>query len=238
MPYQQLTREDLRTRLQARYEDASFWTPEEADDAINEALCTWGMLTGRWKRRLVLNTAANTYEYAFPATITYGMRVTYNGQPMSPSARVDLDLGRPNWRQESTATGNGVPNRPILWAPVSLGLIWIWPTDAAGHNALVLDGVSTTPQLTDDAQYVDLAEADLSPLLGFCLHVLAFKKGGPWFQKTQGYFRDFIEAAAVENSLITTAQWYRRYMGLDRRDLKPYKGAPTSVAALAPGSGA
>lgn len=238
MAYQSLTLAQLRARLEARVESVPFWVDAEANDAINEALLTWGMLTGRWKTRVVLATTPGTVDYALPSAMTYRMRVAFNGHPLSPSALADLDLGRPDWRTETTADGGSVPSRPTLWAPLSLNLIYIWPADAAGGNSLVVDGVATTPVLTADGQYVDLAEADISTLLGFALHVLTYKKGGPWFAATQGLFRAFVEAAAAENSLITTTQWYRRFAGLDMRDLQPVSNQPSSVGQLVPGGGA
>lgn len=233
MAYQQLTRAQLRTRLEARVESVPFWTTPEANDAINEALQFWGLLTGRWKRREILTSTANTYELALPGALTYRMRVTFNGLPMSPTSRAELNDGRYRWRQETSADGGDVPNRPMLWAPVSLSLIYIWPMDAYGHNSFLLDGVSATPVLVTDGQYVDLGEEDVNVLLGYALHTLTFKLGGPRFAATMDLFKATLAAAAAENALITTSQMYRQVMGLDRRDLKPFRVATASVADLA-----
>ncbi len=119
-----------------------------------------------------------------------------------------------------------------LWAPVSLTLIYIWPADGVGHNALTADGVSATPQLVNNADFVDLAEADVSVLLGCALHLVSFKKGSLWFQATLPYFVAFLRAAAEENALISTSQAYRRFMGLIHRDQKPLDNAPSSVGAM------
>lgn len=237
MPYQSLTLAQLRTRLKDRYESTAFWSDSQANQAINESLLTYGMLTGRWKRRLILSTTAYTYELALPTTMVYRMRLAWNGYPLSPSSLQDLDLGRPNWRKETISDGGDVPTRPTLWAPISLMLIYIWPQDVSSHNSYLVDGVSATPTLDADGDYVDLAEADVSVLLGFALHVLTYKKGGPAFAATQPLFRAFIEAAATENSLITTSQWYRKYLGLDDHSLRRLKGQPSPVSALVPSQG-
>jgi hypothetical protein len=214
---------EIRDRLRERAEFKPFWDLDEARDAFNEALLTWNLLTGQWKRRLTLATVANQYEYAISALMLYRMRVTYNTLPLSPSSREELNNGRPNWRQETTTTGNDVPTRPMLWAPISLQLIYIWPADAAGGGTLTLDGVSATPQVVEDGDTVDLEAAHLTTLLGFALHVLTFKKGGPFFAATLPFFKTFLEEAADENDLILTSQIYRQVMGLDRRDLKPFR---------------
>ena len=229
MAYQQLTLTDLRARLNSRIESVPFWTTPELDDAINEALQFWGLLTSRWKRRATIETSANTYDFALPAALTYGMRVTFNGLPLAVTTRKELDWGRPNWRQESSVTGGDVPTRPTLWAPVSLAYIYIWPMDAYGHNSLLCDSVDATPELLVAGQYVDLGEEDVTLLLDYALHALAFKRDDVTFQSTMDLFRALLAAAGQENSLITTSQVYRQLMGLDRRDLKPFREAPSSL---------
>lgn len=237
MPYTQLSLLQLRTRLKDRVERVAFWSDAQANDAINEALLTYGMLTGRWKRRVVLATTANQYELALPSTMVYRMGLTWNGQPMTPTTLEDLNLARPNWRQEKVTDGGSVPTRPTLWAPVSLMLVYIWPQDVSNHNGYGVDGVSATPTLSADGDYVDLSDADISVLLGFALHVLTYKKGAEDFEASLGYFRDFIVAAAEENSLITTSQWYRQFMGRDDRSFKRLTGQPSPVATLVPNNG-
>lgn len=232
MAYQSLTLAQLRTRLQNRYESVPFYSAAEANDAINESLLTWGMLTGRWKRTLVIPTTANTYELGLPATMVYGMRVSFNGKPLTPTSQTGLDLGHPGWRTQTTGSGGGVPTKPSLWCPVSLQLLYIWPMDAAGHNSWTIDGVSATPTLSADGDYINLPEADVSTLLGFALHVLTLKKGGAWFAASMPLFNAFIDAAAAENSLITTSQWYRQFMGRRGQDLHMLKGFPSPVSAL------
>lgn len=232
MAYQQLTLADLRTRLGDRIDHVPFWTTPEQDAAINEGLQFWGLLTSRWKRRAVIETTPFTYEYALPASLTYGMRLLFNGKPLGDSAKKDLDWARPNWRAESTLSGGDVPTVPSVWVKVSLSTIYLWPADAAGHNSLLCDSVDATPTLETADQYVNLGEEDVTLLLDYALHVLTLKKGGDAFQHTMDLLRRFLEAAALENSLITTSQAYRQLMGLRRDDLKPFREAPSSIAML------
>lgn len=237
MAYQSITRAQLRTQLQAKWEGVPFWTDAEANWAINEALRTWQLLTGRWKGRIVLSTAPSQYEYPLASTILYRTTVTFNGLPMTPSSYTDLSAGRPRWRQETTASGGDVPRRPTVWVPISLGLIAIWPADAAGHNGLAVDGVATTPVLTDDAEYVNLPSADLDPLLGFALHVASLKRGGVYFQQTLPDYQAFLQAAAEQNQILTTSDLFRRWAGLDDRALKPLQSpsAPKGLAVASAG---
>lgn len=239
MPYQLITRAQLRTDLQEKYESVPYWTTAEANAAINEALRMWNFLVGRWQNRVVLTTAPGDYDYALPQTLLYRARVLFNGQPLTPSTYTDLSAGRPGWRTETTASGGDVPTRPTVWIPVSLRWIQIWPADATGHNGLTIDGVATTPILTADGDFVNLPTADLGPVLDYCLHTLSFKKGGAYFAATMPKLQAFLQAAAVENQLLTTSKTYRRWAGLDRRDLKPIQdpGMPTGATTLQAGGG-
>lgn len=235
MAYAAITLAQLLTRLKARWEGVPFWTDDEATIYLNEGLQFWNALTSRWKRRVTVNTTQNTYEVSLPSTMVYRMRLAFNGYPLSPTSMDDLNNGQPHWRSENTISGGSVPTRPTLWAPVSLTLIYLWPMDAIGNNALVIDGVSDTPVLVSAGDFVDLAEADVNLLLGYALHAAALKKGGPWFAATQPYLQAFLRAAGEENSLITTSQMFRQAAGLEKDSLKALKGAPSSVAQLVGG---
>jgi hypothetical protein len=116
-----------------------------------------------------------------------------------------------------------------LWAPVSLRAVYIWPADAVANNTLLFDGVAATPVLVEDGDPIDLGDELLGVLLGYGLHALAFKKGGPYFQATVPYFQAFLKFAGEENGQLKTSKLYRRWMGLDRRDQKPLRGAPTLI---------
>lgn len=222
----------IRQRLQERIESKPFWDVIEARDAFNETLLTWNLLTGQWKRRITLPTVAGQYEYALSASMLYRMRLTYNTQPMSPSSREEFNNGRPRWRSETTASGGDVPNRPMLWAPISLQLIYIWPADAVGGGTLTVDGVSATPVVVEDGDPVDIEDPHLPVFLGMSEHLLTFKKGGPAFAATLPFFQAFVEEAADENDLILTSQFFRKVMGWDRRDLKPFRTADANLSPM------
>lgn len=231
MGYTALTLADLRVRLQQYTEAVPFWTTPEANRAINEALRTWNVLTGRWHGRITLDTTPTNPDYALPTAILYRARVLWNGLPLTGTSYQALQSAHPRWLTDTTASGGEVPTRPRVWCPISLRTILIWPADAVAHNSLTVEGVATTPVLTNDADFVDLAEADVSILLPFALHVLTFKKGGQWFAATAPAFAKFLRAAAEENQLLTTSAAYRRWAGLTRRDEKPLLEAAVPAGA-------
>lgn len=218
MAYQRVTLTTLRELLKARWEGQPFWSDADALDALNEALQVWNLLTGFWKTRVLLQTSAGTYDYGLPSALLYGMRVEWNGRPLSPSSREDLNLGRYQWRTETTASGGSVPTRPLLWCPLGLTMVRIWPADANFGNSLTFDGVAATPVLVGDDDYLDLGEETLTLLIGYALHAAAFKKGGSFFQATLPHFTRFLQGAVEENAQIKTSQVFRRYAGLARLD--------------------
>lgn len=238
MPYQTTTLADLKVALTARWDGAIFWTEEEARLAINEALRDWNLLTGTWRRRLVLSTVGGTVEYDVSATILYGMRVKVGSRPaLTSTSLLELDLGRPSWRLETTADGGDVPTAPTLWAPVSLQRIAIWPAVAVGGvNDLIIEGVSNTPVLVEDGDFVDIGTDSEPVLLDMALHCAAFKEGGPRWRATLAYFVAFLRAAAELNGALKANQVYRRMAGLDRRrDLQKLSGVATQLDNLSLG---
>jgi len=237
MPYTVISLGALKVHLRAKRDGILQWTPEESRLAINEALRTWNFLTGRWRRRAAQNTGIGTVEYNLPATMIYGMRVTVNGLPLTITSLTELDLMLPTWRSETVASGGIVPTAPTLWAPVSLQRIAIWPAMASVVvNGLSADGVSATPILVEDADTIDLGQELLDVLLNYCLHLIAFKIGGPTWIGTKPFYQQFLRAAAEENGILKANQAFRRWSGVNRRiDLAKAKGEPNQIDTLVQG---
>lgn len=234
MAYAVITLEELRVRLRAKRDGILQWTPEEERLTINEALRTWNLLTGRWRRRAAQDTGSGTVEYALPSTMIYGMRVTVSGLPLTNTSLTELDLIRPTWRSETVASGGSVPTAATLWAPISLQRIAIWPAlNSVIVDGLSVDGVSATPTLVDPGDFIDLGQEFLDLFLNFVLHLLAFKIGGPTWKATQPFYQQFLQAAAEENGILKTNQKFRRWAGIDRRrDLQTSKGERNQIGAL------
>lgn len=240
MPYTSTTLADLTVSLQQRWDGVVFWTPEEARIALNETLRDWNLLTGRWRRRILLSPLAPIAtvpqtDLTLPATMVYGMRLALvTGTPLIPTSILELDLARPTWRRETTTSGGDVPTRPTLWAPISLLQVAIWPASAVLlTNGLAVDGVSNTPVLVEPGDTVDIGEEIQDVLLDMALHIAAFKEGGPRWRATTGSFQAFLVAAAAENGLLKRNQKFRRWAGLDRRrDLQNTKDAANKLAEV------
>jgi hypothetical protein len=220
MAYQAITWSALRQRLQDKTEQKIFWDATEARDAVNESLLLWNLLTAQWRTTVSIPTVAGQYDYVLPSSLLYRTRFLVDGLPLSSSSREELNLGRPYWRRETTASGGDVPARPMLFAPISLQLIYLWPADAVGGRTLTVEGIAATPVLVEDGDTLDLGSEEEAILLGMALHILSLKKGGEAFAITQPLFQAFLKDAAQQNDRIRASTIYRTIMGLDRRDLK------------------
>jgi hypothetical protein len=99
--------------------------------------------------------------------------------------------------------------------PAGLQLIALWPADAVGNQTLTVDGVVVTPVLVNGGDFVDIGEEELNTLIGYALHVLAFKIGGTIFKATIPLFKAFLIAAGQRNSIIRAADRFRSAEGLD-----------------------
>jgi hypothetical protein len=238
MAYTATTLADLLVVMAQRWDQTVFWTPEEARLALNESLRDWNLLTGRWRTRVAVNVSNSNSDVALPGVLSYAMRVTTaSGQPLYPTSLAEYGLMRPTWAGETTASGGDVPTRPLLWAPISLTGISIWPSlpgVGVTVGALLCDGVLRTPVLVNPTDFVNLGEEIIDVIVDMALHVASFKEAGHRWRATRVYFDAFLEAAAEENGLLKQHQDYRRFAGLDRRrDIWPTKDAPNQLQGIA-----
>ena len=235
MPYLTTTLAELRTQLQTTYDAIPFWTATEADNALNEALQTYNLLTGFWKRRIVYTTVAGEVWITVPGTLTYNLRVAFNEQVLDPDSIAAMDLARRRWESETTTSGGDVPTRPRVWMPNGLNELAIWPADAAGQNSLVIDGLAATPVLTSDTQYLDLGQEDIDALVNYALHVLTLKLGGARFQGMLPKFGAFLTACADRNARLRGSNYFRWLLGRDwQTALVPLRAAGAPVPTLQP----
>lgn len=201
MPYQQVTRAQLRTRLTQRWDQTPFWTTADANDAINEALRVYNLLTGYWRTTTVEVLSPNDPFVPLDSTMLSGTRVNWQDRPLVKTTIDALDRLEVSWRTQTIASGGGVPTRPTLWAPIALNLFIIWPADTQSRQ-IVVDGVRATPVLTDDAQYVDIGEEELSTLVGYALHAAALSAGMPTLARTVGGWKGLLEAGQLRNQQL------------------------------------
>lgn len=227
--YASYTLAQLQVQLAERADGSPFWTAQESQDALNEALLTWNAFTGFWKDIVTMPTATMNWDYALPASIVFGMRVEFDGKALNQASIGDMDYGHPGWQSQNTLSGGNVPDEPKNWLPLSVDMIAIWPADAVGGHTLTVDGVSATPQLTAPGDFIDIGNEELTAILGYALHVMALKEGGARFQATMPYFIEFLKQCAEENDQLTQSSEFRNIIGLDlNRQTRITRGMPTA----------
>jgi hypothetical protein len=223
MGYQQITRGQFRARIREQLGGAAevFWRDDELNRILQESLRVYNSITGFWRTRQLITTAADTVYYLVNGTITSSLRVSFNDHPLIPSALVDLDMGQESWESQNTSLST-CPNEPQIYGIGALNLIAIWPADHDGGNELSVDGIAQTPILTSDAQFIDIGTEELSVLLDYCQHVALFKEGGTEFNDTipnknggETLFSSFLKGAAGRSGMIARSELYRKWMGGD-----------------------
>jgi hypothetical protein len=65
--------------------------------------------------------------------------------------------------------------------------------------------------LTTDGSTVDIGPEELSTLLGYALHVVAFKAGASFLDRTKPGLDAFLAAAVQRNHLLKLTRWYTHY---------------------------
>ena len=208
-----VTRADLRDRLRTMWEGVPFWTEDDANDALNEALRAFNLFTGYWRQTETLPGAAATHEYALSGILLYRTRLLWEGLPLYNTSMWALSNLRPNWWLE-TAGETGVPTRPYLWAPMGLQLVMLWPAPAGG-GTLTVEGSAETPSLEFEDDSLDLGRDQLQAIVGMALHLASFKEGAERFEATKRYYTDFLTYCVSVNSDLKQSSLFRPFAGLD-----------------------
>lgn len=214
MPYQQTTLLQLRNQLKAKFESVPFFTDEECNLAINEALQWYNLYTGVWRQRVVLTTVARQVYYSVPSALLYNTRMEFNSMPMALTSLSDMDNGRPGWEAETTNDVD-VPTIATRFIPVGINLFAIWPSDYVGQNSLTIDGVAQTPVLVNDADFVDLDDSELNDLLGEALYLLCFKDPGR-LPRAKQWHKEFIDNIMQHNARLNASDAFRHATGVDQ----------------------
>lgn len=235
MSYTSTTRAVLRSRLQDRYTGDPFWSATEANDAINEALRQFNLYTGYWRGTGTANTTINSPFLTVPGSLTYRTRVFRAGLVLTRKSIVELYRTRRNWRTQTTASGSPVPTTIREWAPIGLGTIATWPTDAAGGTTLTFDAVRVTPILSADGSFVDLGDEEQALILDECLYILAFKRPSILEAMTSKH-QAFLQGCLERNDQLRASAYYRRVLGLDQAQrLEPTRAEKTDDTGVGAG---
>jgi len=236
VPYSNINLGQLRALLdnQLGQSAPALWRTDEKNKILQDTLRWWNILTGYWKGPFTITTTASAPWYALPAPLAglSTIRVEFQSRSLRPATRYDMDHGRDGWEAETTASGGDVPTKPKYYVIGGTNLLGIWPADAAGNSALVVNSILTTPTPTLDSDAIDLAPELIDPLLSGAQALAVFKEGGVEAKLAGPLFTKFIEAAGDQCAVFKASAAYRRYMGIDYGRAKmPYRLPAAQIGA-------
>lgn len=229
MPYQTITLGTLQTLVYARVENSPFWSLNEVNWAINEGVKLYGLSTGRFKQRFVINTVAKRCIYTVATgnspnlpNVLAILRVAYNGTPLAWSSVDDIDAAFPGWQAQTTASA-GVPNAPLMAGTFGgLNYFFIWPCDPTGGNSLQLDTIVSAPVLVNSGDFLNLDQSEAVAIIGFAVWRLCFKRGGIYLEESKPLLKQFLAMCAQRNGNLRALSIFRESIGDDRsRRTKP-----------------
>lgn len=137
-----------------------------------------------------------------------------------------VDNARPGWQR--------VSRRPKNMGMVGRNLFCLadTPDDTYG---LSFDLVRNMPVPAADGDYLQISEEMLEPVLDYAMHLASFKMGGQEFQQTQTLYKNFIMAAAEQNSRIRQFSFFNdilRKPGMEQSAELTRLGTPDTRGAL------
>lgn len=211
-----ITLSEFRSDLFDRLGNSVFWSSAELDYYIREAMRTFNLLTGRWCKRVVIPTVANSPWVSLPTSMTSITRMERQGTAMKTTTVRDLDNGKPGWEK--------VTGTPSWWAPIALNMAGLYPVPSAADNSIVADGICATPTMSSDDDVVDVDPPLYEALLNYARHLALFKLGGREFAESVEARKKLWEVAGCDNRYTAASTPYRKIMGATMDgQRKPYK---------------
>lgn len=209
-----------------------FWSTEEVNRAINEAISIWQALTGEKTitfTQSVTSTTSNIITVANTATSGAALSIyrleNSSGVSLREMSLPELDQGFYGWRTETAST---TTQRPEYWAPVGITQLAIYPRVGATAT-YTIHAYGDTGPLTSDTAYLDIDEGYLQKLISLAQSLLAFKQGVVEGTDNAAALRSMVlEAAKSRNSALLKTAYYKTYMGHDDSAGEPATPQPTA----------
>ncbi len=228
--YQTTTLATMQARLADRVEGVPWWTAPESTNALNEALRVWNSLSGYFFSRITITLPANDHWLPIPGSIVERVRFQVGTRVISRGSLSSLRYGHPTWLSEFTNSGGVVPTSVRQWIPAGLSLVGIWPAPIVDTD-FIIDGIAQTPILVNAGDFINIGDEEFSTLLGFALHLLAFKAPDQQFQQTEPLRKAFYQAAAERNTQFAASDFFRHFRGGDYQRSEQPQHRPTQEQA-------
>lgn len=228
MAYARTTVLTLRNTIKERLGgEGVFWSDTEINNACNEALAVWQLLTGDFVTTASQSVASNSQVVALATTTTPCMgivrvrRMTTTTTPspstvLHPVSIFEMDQGY--YGRQSAASSS----TPEYWAPFGIERMIIYPAPNTTQT-VQLQYYNADPRLSlTVTDYVDLGDEELVAIINYAVWSCSFKEGIKEALANTSPLREmFLVAARLRNAKLRGTSLYRSYMGNDRDESKP-----------------
>lgn len=175
------------------------YTRIEVLNWLNEGMAELNLISGQVQSSETISWSTSTNIHNLASTSIGAISVYYNGKSIRKESVEGLDR-IVDW-EKSGKTGN----RPLLWVPLGLTKIIIYPRAASSGGSLTVHVLYHT-SLTDSATAISLPDYHIASLEDYCFHRSRFKEGGAEFIQSIDDYKRFEESAEV---LAGHAIWKR-----------------------------
>ena len=128
------------------------------------------------------------------------LKADIGGVPVWCGSVFEMDSFLASWQAS--------PGTPQFAGMAGRNLVAFGPKPNAVYSATV-DVVGNIPLPSMDWHYIQVDRGALSPLIDYAFHLASYKMQGPEFHSTDKLRQNFYMAAALENSRLTRATFYR-----------------------------
>ena len=123
-----------------------------------------------------------------------------NGVQIWSGSVFEMDAFLPSWQ--------AVSGEPQFAGMCDRNLVAFGPVPN-GVYSVTVDVVGNIPIPAVDGDFVQVDRGALNPLIDYAFHLASYKMQGPEFHNTDKLRQNFYLAAALENSRLTRANFYR-----------------------------
>lgn len=128
------------------------------------------------------------------------LQAQINGVPIWSGSVFEMDSFLASWQSQ--------PGVPQFAGMAGRNLVAFGPVPNTVYSVTV-DVVGNIPIPAWDGDFVQVDRGALNPLIDYAFHLASYKMQGPEFHNTDKLRQNFYQAAALENSRLTRANFYR-----------------------------
>jgi hypothetical protein len=213
---------------------STFYNQSEYNNALNEALAVWQLLTGEWTAEYSQAIPADTDVVSVDTTaypvpmgvirIRRAVGTATTGTPLYPMSLFEMDQ---ETHQRPSADSGTVEH----WAPLGYDSFVVHPPASTTQTVGIMY-LSADPRVNlDDTTYIDLGDEEIQSIVEYAHWFLTFKEGmDEAFENTSPLKDLFLTAARLRNHKLRNTAPYRDYLAMPRdegtpsRDIKEQEG--------------